>query len=63
MSAETKKAVEEAGKYLKRADEYMSEAGKQAQKSGDKQLVEKVTKIKKETRETHEGITKRLKEG
>jgi hypothetical protein len=63
MSAETKKAAENAGKQLKRASEYIESATEFAKVSGDKQLVEKVIKINKEVTETHQEIDKKTKQG
>lgn len=51
MSEATKQAAKEAGNILEKAKPYLEQAVKQAQKSGDKKLVERVTKVDKEVRE------------
>jgi methyl-accepting chemotaxis protein len=48
MSEETREAAKKTGKRLDSANEYVKEAVEHAKKTGDKQLVERVTKISKE---------------
>ncbi|HEY5268147.1 MAG TPA: hypothetical protein VII94_03355 [Candidatus Saccharimonadales bacterium] len=63
MSAETKKAAEITKENLGNAGEYLRRAAENAGKTGDKTLIEKVTKIKQETEEATKELTKKLKEG
>lgn len=57
MSAESKEAAKKAGANLESAGAYLKEAEKHAQNTGDKKLVERVTKIVKET----DSISKEIK--
>ena len=62
MSAETKQAAKETQTNLEQAKPYLERAEKSAQKTGDKQLIERVQKVSKETGDISEGIKKRLTE-
>lgn len=63
MSEQTKKAAESAEKNLRAAEVYVKEADRYAFDTGDKQLIQKVKKIKEAVNETANEISKRLGEG
>ena len=63
MSAETKKAAEQTKTDLSNAGEYLRRAEESAKKTGDKTLVEKVTKVKEGVTIIKEDLSKKLNEG
>ena len=62
MSEQSKQAAKETQTNLETAKTYIERADKSAQKTGDKQLIERVQKVSKETGDISEGIKKRLTE-
>lgn len=60
MSNEKREAAQNTEHYLREAEIDMGRAERSAQVTGDKSLVEKVTKIRKEVTETRKEIIKKL---
>lgn len=63
MSAKTKRSAEYTAEYLKKADINIKYANEYAKETGDKTLIEKVTKIQRQTEETYQEIDKKLNNG
>lgn len=63
MSAETKKQAQNTEYYLREAETYTKEAERSAQGTGDKQLIQKVTKIRESMQETRKEINEKLNNG
>lgn len=63
MSAETKKQVQNTEYYLRQAEGELGNAERSAQGTGDKQLIQKVTKMKESVQETRKEINEKLNNG
>ncbi len=63
MSEQTKKNAQDTEYYLRHAESYVKNAEKSAQGTGDKKLVEKVTKINQTITETRKELNEKLNGG
>jgi uncharacterized coiled-coil DUF342 family protein len=63
MSEQTKKNAKDVEYNLRNAEGYINEAERSAKGTGDKQLIEKVTKIRESVTETRKDLTKKLDGG
>lgn len=62
MSQQTREAAKETEQHLKTAESYITEAERTSKKTGDKTLIEKVSKIKEVTVEVHKELKKNLEQ-
>lgn len=63
MSEETKEAAKNTEYSLQKAERHLNDAERFAKQSGDKNLTQKVTKIREATQETRKDLDKKLNEG
>lgn len=60
MSAETRKAAEEASKHLQSAEKSLKDAGDAARKSGDGSMTKRIEKLGGDVATTREDLNKKL---
>lgn len=63
MSEQTKKNAKDTEYHLRNAEIYIGDAERTATGTGDKKLVERVTKIRKEISETRKELVEKLDKG
>lgn len=63
MSEQTKKSAKDTEYNLRQAESYIGDAERSATQTGDKKLIEKVTKIRKDVVETRKELNEKLGAG
>lgn len=60
MSQETKQAAEQAREMTEYAEHNLDDAARHAQKTGDQNLVRRITKVHQEVKEINQDLDKKL---